>query len=336
MARPGIEFKDVERIARRLFSQGMTPSVQKIRNELGTGSNTTIAKHLSTWRESFSEGKSPALPESVPEDLMNPIDDFWSTAVARAESNYQKFKEELEARLAEAESDKQQAVEQLEGQSQENSRLTRELNEVNTDLQELDRKNSNLEGKNEAIEKELNNVQQLNGQMMDMSHEQRQSFDTALSEMQVNHQKEVSDIQDRSDKTENRLLMEIDQLRQSVKKHETKQKEERDLYRKQIDTLQQREVALQADLHKLQQEHIQAKTALSHAEKDTDKAINQVASLQSQLAQSIETIESFSGQFDLVKKKETGIAEQIDNLSKVLLVIHHDIKEISNDHPDKD
>ncbi len=98
MARPGVEYETVERIARQLISQGQHPSVQKVREILGTGSNTTIANHLKTWQASFAASKSPALPESVPEDLMNPLDDFWSLALARAEANYQKYKEELEVK----------------------------------------------------------------------------------------------------------------------------------------------------------------------------------------------------------------------------------------------
>lgn len=49
MARPGVEYEQIERVARKLLSQGQHPSVQKVRNELGTGSNSTIAKHLKTW-----------------------------------------------------------------------------------------------------------------------------------------------------------------------------------------------------------------------------------------------------------------------------------------------
>jgi len=336
MARPGIEYKDVERIARKIFSQGLNPSVQKIRNELGTGSNTTIARHLSAWRESFSEGKSPALPESVPEDLMNPIDDFWSTAVARAESNYQKFKEELEARLAEAESDKLQAEEKLQAKVKENSLLKQELDKAKSVLLELDRKYSHLDGKYEASQKELTNVQQLNEQMMDMTHEQRQSFDKALAELQANHQKEVADIQDRSDKTENHLLLEIDQLRQSVKHLESEKKEQQESYTSQIDTLQQREADLQMRLHKAGHEHNLIKAELLQVTNAADQATVQIISLQSQLTQALETIEAFNGQFDLVKKKETGITEKIESLGKVLLVMHHDIKENFNEHPDKD
>ena len=40
----------------KLLSQGVAPSVQKIKEELGTtGSNTTIAEHLKFWRNEYAK-----------------------------------------------------------------------------------------------------------------------------------------------------------------------------------------------------------------------------------------------------------------------------------------
>lgn len=335
MARPGIGYKDVERIARKLFSKGLSPSVQRIRSELGTGSNTTIARHLKTWRESFSESRSPTLPESVPEDLMDPLDDFWSTAVAKAESNYQKYKEELEAKLSLMDSERLQAIERLDTQIHENSLLTRELEEAQAALSELERNLSSVEGENGILRKELEKSQHINEQMTGMVKNQQQSFDTALVEMREITQNEITNLQDHSDKTENRLLVEIDQLRQTIKKIENEKKELRNSNVKQIDALQHREAEHQTDLQKLRQENERITADSSQANKYAAQTTEQVVSLQSQLAQALDTITSFSDQLGQVNKIEVGIAEQISNLRKSISVIHNDIKENSNEHPDK-
>ena len=54
MSRLGIDYTKVKMAAINLLSQGIAPSVQKIREVLGTGSNTTIASHLTTWREDYA------------------------------------------------------------------------------------------------------------------------------------------------------------------------------------------------------------------------------------------------------------------------------------------
>ena len=54
MARHGVDYETVKHTAIKLLSQGSAPSVQKLRDVLGTGSNTTLAKHLNRWREEFA------------------------------------------------------------------------------------------------------------------------------------------------------------------------------------------------------------------------------------------------------------------------------------------
>ena len=336
MARTGIEYKDVERSARRLFSQGITPSVQRVRNELGTGSNTTIAKHLNTWRESFSESRSPALPESVPEDLMNPLDDFWSTAVAKAESNYQKYKEDLEVKLSAMDAERLQAIECLNSQTQENALLTRELEEAQTALQELERTFCSTEGENGILKKELEKSHQVNEQMMATVMEQQQSFNGALSKLDETHQEEINNIRAYSEKTENRLLVEIDQLRQRIKKSDTEKMDLTNSYVKQIDDQKQRETKLQTELHELRQANERITAESSQANKYAHQTTKQITSLQTKLTQALDTIAAFSDQFGQIYESEKGITEKISSLSKSISMVHNDIKENANEHPDKD
>jgi len=55
MKRPGVDYETVKYTAVKLLSQGTAPSVQKIREVLGTGSNTTIAEHLRIWRDEYAK-----------------------------------------------------------------------------------------------------------------------------------------------------------------------------------------------------------------------------------------------------------------------------------------
>jgi len=68
MSRPGVSYEDVSKVATTLLSQGTHPSVQRVRNVLGTGSNTTIDRFLKSWQETFKQEKRTVLPETLPED----------------------------------------------------------------------------------------------------------------------------------------------------------------------------------------------------------------------------------------------------------------------------
>ena len=61
MARNGIQYCDVQQAIDELLSRGDTPSVQRIRDVLGTGSFTTISDHFRLWRSERAESRcSPA------------------------------------------------------------------------------------------------------------------------------------------------------------------------------------------------------------------------------------------------------------------------------------
>ena len=50
MGRLGIGYKDVERAINEILAKDLNPTVDRIRELLGTGSKTTIVNHLKSWR----------------------------------------------------------------------------------------------------------------------------------------------------------------------------------------------------------------------------------------------------------------------------------------------
>ena len=55
MARAGVTFLDVEKAVLQLQGRGKNPSVDAIRELLGTGSKSTIAQHLRDYRAEQSQ-----------------------------------------------------------------------------------------------------------------------------------------------------------------------------------------------------------------------------------------------------------------------------------------
>ena len=84
MARVGVDYETIKHTAIKLLSQGHAPSVQKVREVLGTGSNTTIAEHLKTWREEHASKEIHHLPANMPKELISAIEVLWQTAMDQA------------------------------------------------------------------------------------------------------------------------------------------------------------------------------------------------------------------------------------------------------------
>jgi hypothetical protein len=92
MARVGVDYETVKQTAVKLLSQGSAPSVQKIREVLGTGSNTTIAEHLKIWRDKFAKKTVHHLATNMPKELIFTFEVLWQTAMEHAQNQLAEYK----------------------------------------------------------------------------------------------------------------------------------------------------------------------------------------------------------------------------------------------------
>jgi len=103
MARSGIRYQDVKDAAETLLSRGLNPTIQRIRELLGTGSNTTISDHLKSWQQQLADTPKVVLPPTVPETVMAALDAFWKIAVQQAEAAFAEQRDRARQAVAEAE-----------------------------------------------------------------------------------------------------------------------------------------------------------------------------------------------------------------------------------------
>src|SRR5580658_1459129 len=96
MARVGVDYETVKQTAVKLLSRGLAPSVQKIREVLGTGSNTTIAEHLKIWRDEFAKKTIHHLPANIPKELISAFEVLWQTAMEQAQNQLAEYKQSLD------------------------------------------------------------------------------------------------------------------------------------------------------------------------------------------------------------------------------------------------
>ena len=67
MARPGITFEQVAAVADAMLGKGQQPTINGVRERIGTGSPNTIHKHLLVWRAARPQtiAAVPELPASL-------------------------------------------------------------------------------------------------------------------------------------------------------------------------------------------------------------------------------------------------------------------------------
>jgi chromosome segregation ATPase len=94
MARPGVTYHEVSIIAQRLIAAGKNPTIDAIRMELGTGSNSTLGAHLRTFKDRQSETSQIATKENIPEELIAVIKGLWERVMTQSEDKIQTIQQE--------------------------------------------------------------------------------------------------------------------------------------------------------------------------------------------------------------------------------------------------
>jgi len=85
MGRYGITYEDVASVASQLTAQGRQPTIELIRQLLGTGSSTTISNYFRQWRADQKHGVITPDVERVPKEMVGMLQDFWGRLSSQAE-----------------------------------------------------------------------------------------------------------------------------------------------------------------------------------------------------------------------------------------------------------
>ena len=127
MARQGISEDQVFAAAHELREEGMTPTVQAVRERIGSGSFSTINAHLGAWKAQNAAQAVAAIP-AIPEKVQGAFAQIWATAARGAQEGFETQREALEATRREMERERASMAEEIE-------RLEKEL-EAQAGLQE--------------------------------------------------------------------------------------------------------------------------------------------------------------------------------------------------------
>ena len=100
MARLGVTYQDIANAADQILGQGKQPTIELIRNLLGTGSTTTIANHLRKWRAEQDGSSSVAIKENLPQEYVSLMKGLWQRLLADADKQVTANMQESDQRIA--------------------------------------------------------------------------------------------------------------------------------------------------------------------------------------------------------------------------------------------
>lgn len=120
MARTGVTYEEVEIIANGLVEEGVNPTIDRVRLELGTGSNSTIAGHLRAWKTKRIHSTSHSVDTKragLPDTLHNMVAQLWEKIRFESEAENEHIKQDAQEAIAQAQKlqlEADQKAEQLE------------------------------------------------------------------------------------------------------------------------------------------------------------------------------------------------------------------------------
>jgi chromosome segregation ATPase len=141
MARGGVTYLEVAKVAEKLRNKGIFATIDKVRAILETGSKTTIAHHLKRWKDSTIKDLEY---ETLPAELAKSVKNLHEQLQAQASQKI----EELEIR---SQKEIAQLLQQLKQEREQVGNLKRNSSELEADNNKLVTQIKNLEEKQEQL-----------------------------------------------------------------------------------------------------------------------------------------------------------------------------------------
>lgn len=222
MARRGIQYEDVITSIEALRARGLAPTVQNVRDQLGTGSFSTINEHLKQWRAAsqLSAGHSE---QDLPEGLAQLTAQLWKAAQEEAHVALEQHRAAANAEIEAALVEKQDAQAQALHMEERNIMLDQKNNELLAELKTLTDQRATLRTERDQALKTAERQQQKIATLEHQLNDQR----TQVEQLKSTHQQALEAQQQRMDEMlaqerqrqadqETYWLKAIDQARQQL------------------------------------------------------------------------------------------------------------------------
>jgi len=131
MARTGVTYFDISKAAELILERGKTPTVDKVREQLGTGSKSTIAPLLKRWR--VDSGVITETQSGLPNDILEAVKSLFDRVNASADKRIKQTEQEFKSKQSNLESIITEANNKIQFLSEEKAQLQQELSVIKLD-----------------------------------------------------------------------------------------------------------------------------------------------------------------------------------------------------------
>lgn len=294
MGRIGVSLLDVEKAALELQGRGKNPSVDAIREVLGTGSKSTIAQHLRDFKakESNASGK-------LPHELVAVVSGLWERLNAQSD-----------ARIAEIEAARNEEVQELKRSL---IALQQDYNNVQKQLHQSEEHADSERAAKEKFEDLLQTEQQEHAKLIERHQATLLQLEDNKSENMRLHQ------------LANNIQANLEHYQNAVQQLRTEQALE---IERQQTQFQQALMALKQELSIAQNLYQQSEKELNHKNMELSQLENRYAAIQQAHEKLLEKFQEHARELIIYKERceqqqknlqsqEHGISEKIKIISQL-------------------
>ena len=268
--RGSISEEQVFEAADALVAQGKEVTPTALLGSLGSGSFTTIYKHLSAWEASRATAVTDRAAV-IPETVLSAFGAAWRAASAEAGKEVLAVKEQAAEDVAAAKAQFQEALETIERLEGESEADASRIDSLSAKIAELEKALHQSENEKAALKA---TCEQLRHQVKSQESELERLHKDAESERK-RHDQEMSKASASASAAQDKANTQIEQLRQQSSELQTKlEKAERERAESQ---LKAQEAAGRAD--KAEERAVKSEQETAQARKDKEAAIKEAAEL---------------------------------------------------------
>lgn len=183
MARPGVTYYDISRAAEAVKARGSEPTIDRVREQLGTGSKSTIAPLLKQWRNNAElniEESDSGLPSdliSAVKSLRDRVQQASEEAVERAKQDYQSRVQTLERTLADTQKELSEALGRERTLKQQITDLEANSRKLNGELNGLESRFAVTESERDALQTRVQELKETVSELKDDNRAVRDHFE---------------------------------------------------------------------------------------------------------------------------------------------------------------
>lgn len=331
MARSGIRYEEVKDAAETLLSRGLSPTIQRVREVLGTGSNTTISDHLKRWQQRLAEAPLTILPPAVPETVMVALDAFWKTAVQQAEAAFDEQRTIAAQRVAAAEQTRDLALAESQQAHDAAAEMRRQWETLQITARDLaDRllveqeRRTAAETAIAAAEQRVEAAIAAVAQIRAETEARVAQLETALQQLRTDLEQQRAEAQQRFETERQRGEANEARLMQQIDRTHQEHLAERQTFAAERQDWKNREIAGQKQQEALLQENIQLRTTLAAAEGRQDALAHEIDQLRTMLQQAearhldaVRNAETLRGEWKAALADRERLQQQLANSAAI-------------------